>query len=398
MQGKRILLGVTGGIAAYKIAVLIRELIKAGAEVKCIMTPASSAFISPLTLATLSKNPVYTEYWDEKTGEWSNHVELALWADLFVIAPLTANSLAKMACGQSDNLLLTTYLSAKCPVWVAPAMDLDMFQHPTTRRNLEQIQSDGVSVLPAQSGELASGLVGQGRMMEPEDIAAQIFHFFSNATSESSVTVLITAGPTYEAIDPVRFIGNRSSGKMGVALALEWANRGAQVRLILGPSHLTIQHPKIQVIPVESAQEMLEATQLHWPKANIGIFCAAVSDYRPDNPAVDKIKKTSDHLTIDLKRNPDILQWAGEHKENQFLVGFALETSQEKSNAAGKLERKKLDAIILNSLKDEGAGFAADTNKIAILDRDNKWTDFELKTKTEVAKDIVDYVLHKTSL
>lgn len=395
MQGKRILLGVTGGIAAYKIATLVRYFKKAGADVKIIMTPASVDFISPLTLSTLSKNPVYSQYWDSSTGEWSNHVELGLWADVMIIAPATANSLAKMAVGLSDNLLLTTYLSAKCPVFIAPAMDLDMYQHPTTLRNLDQLEQDGVHILPAQKGELASGLNGEGRMMEPEDIFATIEKFFAKNQILKAKKVLVTAGPTYEDLDPVRFIGNHSTGKMGVEIAKALHSFGAEVTLVLGPNGLNEDLSGIQVRPIRSAQNMLEEVQKVWKDQDAGIFAAAVADYRPAEVADQKIKKKDEILQLSLVKNPDILKWAGENKSRQYLMGFALETNNEEENALGKLQAKNLDAIVLNSLQDQGAGFAHDTNKICIFDKDNKRSDFELKSKKSVANDIVSYLSNR---
>jgi phosphopantothenoylcysteine decarboxylase/phosphopantothenate--cysteine ligase len=394
LKGKRILVGVTGGIAAYKIPFLVRELIKLGAEVKCILTPASSAFVTPLTLATVSKNPVYTELFDRETGEWANHVELGLWADAFVIAPLTASSLAKLAVGHSDNLLLTTYLSARCPVFVAPAMDLDMYVHPTTAANLEQIAKNNVHVIPAEEGELASGLSGQGRMAEPEHIASFVNRFFAQShTDFSNKIVLITAGPTYESIDPVRFIGNHSSGKMGIALADEMANRGAEVYLLLGPSNHLPNNPAVKVHGFKTAQDLLALTQQFWSSADVGIFAAAVADYRPKDIAQEKIKKSSDEMSITLVKNPDVLKWAGDNKKDmQFLVGFALETTNEEAHAKQKLVNKNLDLIVMNSLKNEGAGFGHDTNKVTLLDKHNKIVNLQLLSKSEVAKEIVDYV------
>ncbi len=393
MQGKRILLGISGGIAAYKIATLIRLLIKSGAEVKCILTPASCDFISPLTVATLSKNPVGIEFWDKSDGTWSNHVEYGLWADVFLIAPLTANSLNKLAHGGCDNLLLATYLSMKCPVIVAPAMDLDMYIHPTTRRNLEIISSDGVQIIPAESGELASGLNGQGRMAEPETLFEALNGFFENSTELVGKSILITAGPTYESIDPVRFIGNHSSGKMGFALASILLQKGAEVVLISGPTKLELKHANLTIVKVQSAENMLSAVQKYWNNSDVGIFSAAVADYRPLNVAEQKIKKSEDNLTIELIKNPDILGWAGSVKsEKQVLVGFALETTNGKEYAQDKLTRKNLDFIVLNSLEDHGAGFGFDTNKISILDNHNNFTSFELMSKVNVAKDIVTYL------
>jgi phosphopantothenoylcysteine decarboxylase/phosphopantothenate--cysteine ligase len=394
LTGKKILIGVTGSIAAYKTALLVRELIKLEAKVKVIMTSASSEFIAPLTLATLSKNPVATDFVKNKNGEWENHVELGLWADLFIIAPATANTIAKMANGLCDNLLMASYLSARCPVWVAPAMDLDMFTHPTTNRNLTTLRSFNINVIEPTSGELASGLEGKGRMEEPEVISQNINNFFNQTeqTLEGKI-VVITGGPTYEAIDPVRFIGNHSSGKTGVILAEECANRGANVVLVLGPSKQTTTHPNITLINVKSAQQMLEAVQSHWHDSNIGIFSAAVADYRPSHPADSKIKKKSDKLSIELIKNPDILLWSGQNKgEHQYLVGFALETDNEIENAKGKVVKKNLDLLILNSLNDKGAGFGHDTNKVTFVKPNNNLTNFELKTKLEMAKDIINQI------
>lgn len=395
MQGKRILLGITGGIAAYKIAFLIRLLKKSGAEVKCIMTPASSDFISPLVVSTLSGNPVGIEFWDKTTGTWSNHVEYGLWADLFVIAPLTANSLSKMATGACDNLLLATYLSMKTKTIVAPAMDLDMYAHPSTKRNLKTIEDDGVAIIPAESGELASGLEGEGRMAEPEVILAAITEFFEKAQSPKLIgkKVIITAGPTYESIDPVRFIGNHSSGKMGVELANRLYNEGAEVTLICGPTKLNLDSLRFNVIKIKSAQELLSAVQNNWTSSDIGIFAAAVADYRPANVADQKIKKDDDSMTLELVKNPDVLKWAGDNKaNNQTLVGFALETQNVVENGRKKLEKKNLNFIVLNTLEDNGAGFGGDTNKIRILDDNNNLEEFELKSKEFVASDIVNYL------
>ncbi len=398
MQGKRILLGITGGIAAYKIAFLVRILKKSGAEVKCIMTPASSDFISPLVLATLSGNPVGIEFWNKDSGVWTNHVEYGLWADLFVLAPLTANSLAKMASGSCDNLVLATYLSMKAPVIVAPAMDLDMYVHPTTKRNIAQIEKDGVVVIPAESGELASGLEGEGRMAEPETIVNAIKNHFLEQLSKKSLfekKILITAGPTYEALDPVRFIGNHSSGKMGFAIAEYCLNQGAKVTLICGPTSINVKHENLTLIPIKTAVEMLDAVQSVWDNMDIGIFSAAVADYRPKNVVHEKIKKYDDSLVVEFVKNPDVLGWAGSvKKENQILVGFALETNDMLANGKSKLERKNLDLIVMNNLSDEGAGFAGDTNKISLLDNHNNLTNFELKSKSEVAKDIVEYLIN----
>lgn len=393
MQGKRILLGISGGIAAYKIASLIRLLKKSGAEVKCILTPASCDFISPLTVATLSKNPVGIEFWDKNDGTWSNHVDYGLWADVFLIAPLTANTLHKLAHGGCDNLLLATYLSMRCPVIVAPAMDLDMYVHPTTKRNLKILEEDGVQIIPAESGELASGLIGQGRMVEPETLFNVLESFFTTSKELEGKKFLITAGPTYESIDPVRFIGNHSSGKMGYAIAENILKKGGEVVLISGPTKIELQHENLLLIRVQSAEDMLKEVQRYWQSAEVGIFSAAVADYRPLKAADQKIKKSEDHLTIDLVKNPDILGWAGiEKKSHQLLIGFALETNDGKSYAQDKLQHKNLDFIVLNSLEDKGAGFGHDTNKISILDNNNNFTSFELMSKANVAEDIVKYM------
>ncbi len=393
MKGKRILLGITGGIAAYKIAFLIRLIKKKEAEVKCIMTPASCDFISPLTIATLSENPVLIDFWNQKDGTWSNHVELGAWADVFLIAPLTANTMAKLVHGQSDNLLTATYLSATCPVMVAPAMDLDMHAHPSTLRNIDFLEKDSVHVIPAEYGELASGLVGKGRMVEPENIMEHLNVFFDEAKFFEGKTVLITAGPTYEKLDPVRFIGNHSSGKMGFHIADQFLKQGAKVILITGPTKEVLHHPNLTRFDIESAQEMLELVQKKWSDCQIGVFSAAVSDYRPAEKAEQKIKKASDELVLRLIKNPDVLAWAGENKqENQTLIGFALETNQAEEHAKGKLKRKNLDFIVVNTLEDVGAGFGVDTNRIKIMDKNNNLTSFELKSKREVAQDIVQYL------
>lgn len=392
LMGKHILVGVTAGIAAYKIAELVRYFKKLEAEVKVVMTPASCDFITPLTLSTLSQNPVAIDLYDGKTGEWTNHVELALWADVMVIAPLTANTLAKMVSGQSDNLLLTTFLSAKCPVIVAPAMDLDMYQHPSTKRNLEQLEKDGVTVIPADYGFLASGLVGQGRMQEPEQIGAFVFDFLISSGELQGRKVLITAGPTYERIDPVRFIGNHSSGKMGFEIAKAFLNKGAEVVLVTGPTKMTLHHPNLHRIDVMTAEEMLAEVQKVWHQCDIGVFSAAVADYRPRDVAEQKIKKNAEEMQLELVKNPDILKWAGSVKKQQYLIGFALETSNAEAYGKSKIESKNLDAIIVNSLEDAGAGFGHDTNKIKIIDKSNKIYSFELKTKQQVALDIVDFI------
>ncbi|MBU3659667.1 MAG: bifunctional phosphopantothenoylcysteine decarboxylase/phosphopantothenate--cysteine ligase CoaBC [Flavobacteriales bacterium] len=394
MQGKRILLGITGGIAAYKIAYLIRILKKQGAEVRCIMTPASSDFISPLVVSTLSQNPVHIEFWNKQTGVWTNHVELALWADVLLIAPATANTIAKMANGLCDNLLLATYLSLKTKTIICPAMDLDMYQHPSFKRNSATLLSDGVLIIPATKGELASGLEGEGRMEEPEVIATYLSDYFASSSTKSNETVLITAGPTYEAIDPVRFIGNHSSGKMGFALAESCLKRGMNVILVSGPTQLELYHPNLERIAIKSAEQMLHAVSIKWNECTIGIFAAAVADYRPVNQESQKIKKKEETLNLELIKNPDILRWASENRNNsQKVIGFALETNNAEENALLKLKSKQLDMIILNTLENKGAGFQGDTNKITILDKTNAKKEFELKSKTAVAEDIIESIL-----
>ena len=393
LDGKNILICISGGIAAYKINFLIRDLIKKGAEVQILTTPSAENFVSKLTLSTLSKNPVFSDFYSEN-GTWNNHVEFALWADLILIAPCTANTLAKMIHGICDNLVIATYMSAKCPVFIVPAMDLDMYQHPSTQQNLEIAEDFGHFIIPAETGELASGLVGQGRMAEPETITKKIEEFFSKATHEKTLlgkTVLITAGPTYEAIDPVRFIGNHSSGKMGFSIAEEAANRGAKVILISGPSSEKTHHQNIEIHRVTSAKEMFEEVFKHYENVDIAIASAAVADYAPKEIAKEKIKKNDESLTIELVKNPDILKTMGERKSHQFLVGFALETQNEEENATGKLKKKNLDMIVLNSLRDEGAGFKNDTNKIKIFTKTES-QEFHLKSKNEVANDILNFV------
>jgi phosphopantothenoylcysteine decarboxylase/phosphopantothenate--cysteine ligase len=394
MQGKRILLGISGGIAAYKIAYLIRILKKQGAEVRAIMTPASSDFISPLVVSTLSENPVHIEFWNKETGAWTNHVELALWADVLLIAPTTANTLAKLASGICDNLLLASYFSMKGKTIIAPAMDLDMYQHPTVNRNMETLLSDGVSIIPATEGALASGLEGQGRMEEPENIAAYLNDFFLSERTLESKCILITAGPTYEAIDPVRFIGNHSSGKMGYEIAASCLSMGHHVVLVSGPTQLSLTHPNLQLIQVRSAQEMLEAVQEHWKTCDLGIFSAAVADYRPAQVETQKIKKQADEFSLNLLKNPDILSWASANRsKEQKVVGFALETNNAKEFALDKLVRKNLDFIVLNEYVKDVSGFQAETNKITIFDKDKTTFEFSLKSKKEVAKDILSIVL-----
>jgi len=395
LSGKKILLGITAGIAAYKTASLVRLFIKSGAEVKVIMTPASKDFITPLTLSTLSKNPVHSAFYniEDENEQWNNHVDLGLWADYFVVAPATANTLSKMANGTCDNLLLATYLSAKCPVYFAPAMDLDMYIHPSTKENLVTLKSFGNTIIPATSGELASGLVGEGRMAEPADIVSFIEKDILSSLPLKGKKLLLTAGPTYEAIDPVRFIGNHSSGKMGFAIAEAAANLGAEVYLISGPSHQQTKNALIKKIDVVSAEEMYEAAHAYFKQVDIAILSAAVADYKPKNIVTQKIKKKDATLNIELIPTKDILASLGEIKQQQFLVGFALETDNELENAKSKLKRKKLDAIVLNSLQDEGAGFATDTNKITIIDKNLKEKSFKLKSKLAVAKDIMNEIV-----
>ncbi len=395
MYGKRILLGISGGIAAYKIAYLIRLLKNQGAEVKCVMTPSASDFISPLVVSTLSENPVAIEFWNKDSGLWTNHVELALWADLYIIAPATANTIAKMASGICDNLLLACYYSSKSKTIIAPAMDLDMYQHPTFKRNLKQLISDAVLVIPATNGSLASGLEGEGRMEEPENILRfiQINFPFSAKELSSKKKILITAGPSYEAIDPVRFIGNHSSGKMGFALAEICLAKALEVTLICGPTNLDLAHPNLNIIPVFSAEDMLLAVQENWKNADIGIFSAAVSDYRPEKFETQKIKKTEKTINLQLIKNPDIISWASENRgAKQFVVGFALETNNALEFALNKLDSKKMDMIVLNSMEDKEAGFKKETNKITILDKKKGKYSFPAKSKREVASDIIDTI------
>jgi phosphopantothenoylcysteine decarboxylase / phosphopantothenate---cysteine ligase len=394
LKGKKVLLGVTASIAAYKTAELVRLFKKAGASVKVIQTEASLHFVTPLTLATLSENSVLSQMIDADSGEWNNHVDLGLLADFMVIAPLTANTMAKMTTGECDNLLLATYLSAKCPVYFAPAMDLDMYKHPSTLYNIERLQSFGNILIPSGFGELASGLVGEGRMAEPSEIIEHIIADLSKDLPLSNKEVLITAGPTYEAIDPVRFIGNRSSGKMGIALALECANNGAKVNLVLGPSHIVVKHSNISVSKVESASEMFKMVNSYFKSSDIAIFAAAVADYTPSIVAKNKIKKSDEKLTISLLKTTDILsEMALKKTAKQFVVGFALETENELENAKEKLKSKNLDMIVLNSLNNKGAGFEHNTNKITIIDKQNNIFDFELKDKSEVAKDIIAKIM-----
>ncbi|TXI88953.1 MAG: bifunctional phosphopantothenoylcysteine decarboxylase/phosphopantothenate--cysteine ligase CoaBC [Chryseobacterium sp.] len=393
VSGKKILIAVSGGIAAYKIHFLIRDFVKKGAEVQVIMTPDAENFVTKLSLSTLSKKSVYSDFYSDN-GTWNSHVEMALWADVMIVTPCTANTLSKMVHGMCDNLVIATYMSAKCPVFIAPAMDLDMYAHPSTKKNLELAESFGHIIIPAENGELASGLIGQGRMAEPATIFNTVEHYLSSDIQSRSLegkTVLITAGPTYEAIDPVRFIGNHSSGKMGFSLAEEASKRGAKVILISGPSFQIINDPNIELYKVTSAKEMLAKVFEFYESVDIGIASAAVADYAPKEVAKEKIKKNDENLTIELVKNPDILKTMGEKKTHQFLVGFALETQNEEENAKGKLEKKNLDMIVLNSLRDEGAGFKNDTNKIKIFTKTEK-KEFNLKSKDEVAKDILNFV------
>ena len=394
LKEKKVLLGVTASIAAYKTAELVRLFKKAGASVRVIQTEASLDFVAPLTLATLSENPVLTKMVDPDSGEWSNHVELGLWADIMVIAPLTANTMAKMKAGECDNLLLATYLSAKCPVYFAPAMDLDMYKHPSTKANINTLEEYGNILIPSGFGELASGLVGEGRMAEPAEIIELITAELNKDLPLTNKQVLITAGPTHEPIDPVRFIGNRSSGKMGIALAIEAANQGAKVNLVLGPSSLGCKHANITTYKVETAEEMYRKVDAIFNDSDISIFAAAVADYSPEFVADNKIKKSDTSLSISLAKTTDILAEMGNRKtESQLVVGFALETENEIKNAKLKLSRKNLDMIVLNSLNNKGAGFQHNTNKITIIDKANNITDFELKEKNEVAKDIINKII-----
>lgn len=395
LNGKNVLLGVSGGIAAYKTASLVRLLIKAGAHVQVIMTPAAKDFVTPLTLSTLSKNPVFSTFYNEEdeNASWNNHVELALWADYMLIAPATANTLSKMASGTCDNLLMATYLSAKCPVYFAPAMDLDMYIHPTTKLNFDKLNQFGNTMIPAESGELASGLSGEGRMAEPENIVQFLVNDLESKLPLKGKKVLITAGPTYEAIDPVRFIGNHSSGKMGYDIAKVAADFGAEVILVSGPSHLQLKHNLVQLIRVTSADEMYEVCHQFFDSVDVGIAAAAVADYKPKNVATQKIKKSDASFTIELEKNKDILLSLGEIKKNQFLIGFALETENEIENAKIKIQKKNLDLIVLNSLNDKGAGFGQPTNKVSFIDKEFNIVENPLKSKEAVAEDIVNLIV-----
>ncbi len=393
MYGKRILLGITGGIAAYKIAFLIRILKKQEAEVKCIMTPASSAFISPLVLSTLSKNDVAIEFWNKETGAWNNHVAYAEWADLLVIAPATMNTIGKMANGLCDNLLLATYFSMKGKTVVAPAMDLDMYKHPSFLRNIDVLTKDGVLLIPAESGELASGLEGEGRMAEPEQIAEFIAVFLEKQTKTNGKRICITAGPTQEAIDPVRYISNHSSGKMGFAIAKAALIRGYEVDLISGPSKEILEHPHLNRIDVTTAEDMLSEVKKHWHQSSIGVFTAAVADFKPQNTAKIKLKKRDGIETIVLEQNPDILKWASSNKNKvQKVIGFALETNNEEENALIKLKQKNLDLIVLNSTKDEGATFGGEQNKVTVFGNTGKLETFELQDKFKIAIQLIDLI------
>ncbi len=397
LAGRKILLGITGGIAAYKSTFLVRLLIKAGAEVKVVLTESAVDFVTPLTLATLSKNPVHQSFIKEEGGtvDWDNHVDLGLWADLMLIAPATANTLSKMASGTCDNLLMAVYLSAKCPVFVAPAMDLDMYRHPSTKASLKKLESFGNIIIPATSGELASGLSGEGRMEEPEQIVEFLIQHLRKGLPLENRKVMITAGPTYEAIDPVRYIGNHSTGRMGLELAERAAALGAEVVLILGPSALQVTGSGVRLIQVTSAEDMYLAASEEYESCDVVIGAAAVADYRPKNPAPEKIKKKEEHLTLELVKNRDILKELGKKKKKQFLVGFALETENELANALQKLEKKNLDAVILNSLRDEGAGFGGSTNKITFIDKNSSIKSFDVKTKAEVAQDIWNEIISR---
>lgn len=394
LSGKKIVLGVSGGIAAYKTATLVRLFIKAGAEVQVIMTPASKDFVTPLTLSTLSKNPVHSTFFneDDENAQWNNHVELGLWADLMVIAPATANTLSKMATGNCDNLLIATYLSAKCPVYFAPAMDLDMYKHPSTIASFDALKKFGNIIIPAESGELASGLSGEGRMAEPENIVAFLEADLERQLPLKGKKILITAGPTYESIDPVRFIGNHSSGKMGYDIAACAAKLGAEVILISGPTHLKAAD-NIQVVAVISAQQMYDACHQYYAGVDVAIAAAAVADYRPKDIAAQKIKKSDADFSIELEKTKDILASMGAAKKNQFLIGFALETENEIENAKLKVQKKNLNLIVLNSLNDQGAGFGKATNKITFIDKDFVIEPMELKSKEAVANDIINKVI-----
>ncbi len=399
LSGKKILVGVTGSIAAYKAAILIRLLIKEGAEIRVLMTGHAHEFITPLTLATLAKHPVLTDFFNPENGDWNNHVDLGLWADAFIIAPATANTMAKMAAGIADNLLLTTYLSARCPVFIAPAMDLDMLGHPATRKNMEILRGFGNIIMEPATGELASGLSGKGRMEEPEILMNALGNYFNDSSKKKSLSslrgkkILVTAGPTYEPLDAVRFIGNYSSGKMGFAIAEALAEQGAVVTLVSGPVALLPSHAGINYYPVHTASEMLSHCLGFFPGSDGAILSAAVADYRPKSPVSHKIKRTDENMVLELEPNPDIARQLGSMKQpGQFLAGFALETNDEIRHAGEKLKKKNFDFIVLNSLRDKGSGFMGDTNKITIIGKDNKTTAFELKSKKDSARDIIQYL------
>ena len=392
MHGKRILLGITGGIAAYKIPILVRLLKKHGAEVRCVLTPHAADFVSPLVLATLSQEAVHIEFWNKQTGVWTNHVELGMWADVMLIAPATANTISKMASGACDNLLLATYLSLKCPCIIAPAMDLDMYQHPSFKRNLSLLEQDRVHIIPATFGSLASGLEGQGRMEEPEQICSYLQAYFNTKTHNfqpSGQKWLITAGPTREAIDPVRYISNHSTGKMGFALAKAALEAGHEVRLICGPTAQELAHPRLSIIPIESAQELLVEVQTNWAWATVGVFSAAVADYRVSEVAQEKLKKQADQMQLQLVKNPDVLAWAAANKTAQKVIGFALETNNSEENALSKLKAKKLDFIVLNEQQNGISGFGSDTNKLIIFDKAEQRRELPLQSKSEIATALI---------
>jgi phosphopantothenoylcysteine decarboxylase/phosphopantothenate--cysteine ligase len=395
LSGKKVVLGISGGIAAYKTASLVRLFIKAGAQVQVIMTPASKDFVTPLTLSTLSKNPVHSTFYNEEEdgAQWNNHVDLALWADFMLIAPATANTLSKMVNGNCDNLLIATYLSAKCPVYFAPAMDLDMYKHPSTIASFKALKAFGNTIIPAENGELASGLSGEGRMAEPENIIVFLEADLESKLPLKGKKILITAGPTYEAIDPVRFIGNHSSGKMGFDIAESAASFGAEVVLVSGPTHCKIKNTNIKLISVVSAQQMFDACHLYFNEVDVAIAAAAVADYRPKVVAQQKIKKSEANFTIELEKTKDILESLGKIKKNQFLIGFALETENEIENAKAKIQKKNLDLIVLNSMNDEGAGFGKSTNKVTFIDKHSTVESMQLKSKEEVAADIINKII-----
>jgi len=395
LSGKKILLGISGGISAYKTPLLVRELIKFGAEIRVLMTPLAKDFVTPLTLSALSKNPVLSSFTNNELDNpvWNNHVELGLWADLYIIAPATSNTLSSMAQGRCNNLLLATYLSAKCPVFIAPAMDLDMYAHPSNQKNINLLASYGNQILPVGEGDLASGLEGKGRMMEPHQISEKIISYFNPSLPLKNKKVLITAGPTYEAIDPVRFIGNHSSGKMGFSLAKEAAELGAIVTLITGPTAQIISHPNILIVHVVSTLEMFDAVKEYYLNTDIAIAAAAVADYKPKTEVLQKIKKNSDFLTLNLVPTQDILAYMGSHKKNQYLIGFALETNNAIENAKEKLYNKNLDGVVLNSLQDAGAGFSVSTNKITYIHANQSINKFPLQSKSDCAKVIFKQIL-----